>query len=187
MMNKTIKTILVSGFFLCTIPVMAQEEFPDMQPPFPQQEEGKAPFKEIPNPEKSAKRITEEMAKELNLTEKQYKKVYKLILKEQKSLIENRMGQMRPPMMPGNPGEGEMPMMGQPGERPPMGMGSEGMSHPKPPRMDEDMAKELEKARQKKEKKLKKILTDEQYTRWQEIQLKRKNEPGKPPVPPEEK
>lgn len=187
MMNKTIKTILVSGFLLCTIPVMAQEEFPDMQPPFPQQEEGKAPFKEIPNPEKSAKRITEEMAKELNLTEKQYKKVYKLILKEQKSLIENRMGQMRPPMMPGNPGEGEMPMMGQPGERPPMGMGPEGMSHPRPPRMDEDMAKELEKARQKKEKKLKKILTDEQYTRWQEIQLKRKDEPGKPPVPPEEK
>ena len=44
MMNKTIKTILVSGFFLCTIPVMAQEEFPDMQPPFPQQEEGKAPL-----------------------------------------------------------------------------------------------------------------------------------------------
>lgn len=109
MMNKTIKTILISGFFLCTIPVMAQEEFPDMQPPFPQQEEGKAPFKEIPNPEKSAKQITEEMAKE------------------------------------------------------------------------------LEKARQKKEKKLKKILTDEQYTRWQEIQLKRKDEPGKPPVPPEEK
>lgn len=30
MMNKTIKTILVSGFFLYTIPVMAQEEFPDM-------------------------------------------------------------------------------------------------------------------------------------------------------------
>lgn len=178
MMNKTIKTILVSGFFLCTIPVMAQEEFPDMQPPFPQQEEEKAPFKEIPNPEKSAKRITEEMSKELNLTEKQYKKVYKLILKEQKSLIENRMGQMRPPMMPGNPGEGEMPMMG---------MGPEGMSHPRPPRMDEDMAKELEKARQKKEKKLKKILTDEQYTRWQEIQLKRKDKPGKPPVPPEEK
>ena len=129
MMNKTIKTILVSGFFLCTIPVMSQEKFPDMQPPFPQQEEGKAPFKEIPNPEKSAKRITEEMSKELNLTEKQHKKVYKLILKEQKSLIENRMGQMRPPMMLGNPGEGEMPMMGQPGERPPMGMGPEGMSH----------------------------------------------------------
>lgn len=154
MMNKTIKTILVSGFFLCTIPVMAQEEFPDMQPPFPQQEEGKAPFKEIPNPEKSAKRITEEMAKELNLTEKQYKKVYKLILKEQKSLIENRMGQMRPPMMPGNPGEGEMPMMGQPGERPPMGMGPAGMSHPRPPRMDEDMQKSWKKpGRKRKETK----------------------------------
>ena len=139
MMNKTIKTILVSGFFLCTIPVMAQEEFPDMQPPFPQQEEGKAPFKEIPNPEKSAKRITEEM-------------VYKLILKEQKSLIENRMGQMRPPMMPGNPGEGEMPMMGQPGERPPMGMGPAGMSHPRPPRMDEDMQKSWKKPGRKKKR-----------------------------------
>ena len=152
MMNKTIKTILVSGFFLCTIPVMAQEEFTDMQPQFPQQEEGKAPFKEITNPEKSDKRIKEEMAKELNLTEKQYKKVYKLILKEQKSLIENRMGQMRPPMMPGNPGEGEMPMMGQPGERPPMGMGPAGMSHPRPPRMDEDMQKSWKKPGRKKKR-----------------------------------
>ena len=32
MMNKTIKTILVSGFFLYTIPVMAQEEFPTAVP-----------------------------------------------------------------------------------------------------------------------------------------------------------
>lgn len=187
MINKTIQTIFISGFFLCATSLAAQEEFQEMRPPFPQQEEGKAPFKEIPNPEKAAKRITEEMSKELNLTEKQYKKVYKLILKEQKSLIENRMRPMRPPMMPGNPGEGDMPMMGNPGERPPMGMGPEGMSRPRPPRMDEDQAEALEKARKTKEKKLKKILTDEQYTRWQEIQLKRKDEPKKPPVPPEEK
>lgn len=187
MMNKTIKTMIVSGLFLCTISATAQEEFNEMRPPFPQQEEGKAPFKEVPNPEKSAKRITEEMSKELGLTEKQYRKVYKVILKEQKTLVENSFGQNRPPMMPSGPEEGGRPMMGNPGERPPMGMGPEGMSHPRPPRMDEDMTKELEKARQKKEKKLKKILTDEQYTRWQEIQLKRKNEPGKPPVPPEEK
>ena len=89
MMNKTIKTMIVSGLFLCTISATAQEEFNEMRPPFPQQEEGKAPFKEVPNPEKSAKRITEEMSKELGLTEKQYKKVYKVILKEQKTLVEN--------------------------------------------------------------------------------------------------
>ena len=81
MMNKTIKTILVSGFFLCTIPVMSQEKFPDMQPPFPQLEEGKAPFKEIPNPEKSAKRITEEMSKELNLTKNNQRKFIKSTVK----------------------------------------------------------------------------------------------------------
>lgn len=185
MMNKTIKTMIVSGLFLCTISATAQEEFNEMRPPFPQQEEGKAPFKEVPNPEKSAKRITEEMSKELGLTEKQYKKVYKVILKEQKTLVENSFGQNRPPMMPGGPEAGGRPMMGNPGERPPMGMGpGGGMPSQRPPRMDEDQAEVLEKARKTKEKKLKKILSDEQYTQWQEMQ-QRNMKPGKAPVPPE--
>ena len=34
--------------------------------------------KELPNPEKAARRMTDEMQKSLGLTDKQYKKVYKL-------------------------------------------------------------------------------------------------------------
>lgn len=40
--------------------------------------------REVPSPEKAAQQITDQMQKELQLTDKQYKKVYKLNLKEQK-------------------------------------------------------------------------------------------------------
>lgn len=39
---------------------------------------------ELPNPERSAKQLTDKMQEELGLTDKQYKKIYKLNLKEQK-------------------------------------------------------------------------------------------------------
>ncbi|MBS5540278.1 hypothetical protein [Phocaeicola plebeius] len=69
--------------------------------------------KEVPNPEKAAQRQTDEMDKALNLTEKQYKKIYKLFLKEEKEKVEN--------MMQRHPGgmDGQTPM----GGRPPMGGG----------------------------------------------------------------
>lgn len=38
------------------------------------------------------------MQKELQLTDKQYKKVYKLNLKEQKKIFSTRLAGMRPPM-----------------------------------------------------------------------------------------
>ena len=47
--------------------------------------------KEVPNPEKAAQRRTDEMDKALNLTEKQYKKIYKLFLKEEKEKVEAMM------------------------------------------------------------------------------------------------
>ena len=71
--------------------------------------------KEVPNPEKAAQRRTDEMDKALNLTEKQYKKIYKLFLKEEKEKVEAMM-QRHPGGMNGLP-----PMAG----RPPMG-GSSG-------------------------------------------------------------
>lgn len=67
--------------------------------------------KEVPNPEKAAQRRTDEMDKTLNLTEKQYKKIYKLFLKEEKEKVEAMM-QRHPGGMNGQP-----PMAG----RPPMG------------------------------------------------------------------
>jgi Spy/CpxP family protein refolding chaperone len=64
--------------------------------------------KEVPNPEKAAQRRTDEMDKALNLTEKQYKKIYKLFLKEEKEKVEAMM-QRHPGGMDGQP-----PMAGRP-------------------------------------------------------------------------
>ena len=76
--------------------------------------------KEVPNPEKAAQRRTDEMDKALNLTEKQYKKIYKLFLKEEKEKVEAMM-QRHPGGMNGLPPMAGRPPMG--GGRPPMGGG----------------------------------------------------------------
>ena len=78
--------------------------------------------KEVPNPEKAAQRRTDEMDKTLNLTEKQYKKIYKLFLKEEKEKVEAMM-QRHPGGMNGQPPMGGRPPMGggmQPQVLPPM-------------------------------------------------------------------
>ena len=78
--------------------------------------------KEVPNPEKAAQRRTDEMDKALNLTEKQYKKIYKLFLKEEKEKVENMM-QRHPGGMDGQTPMGGSPPMGggmQPQVLPPM-------------------------------------------------------------------
>lgn len=135
-----------------------------------QQQEKRLPH-EVANPEKIATRITEQMQRSLQLTEKQYNKIYKLNLKEQKkrfNLMQNAenqgsfmrggfgMGEGRPPMPMGG---GEPPMAreggfpGRMGERPRM-------------QLDDDSAKALKKAAEAKDKKIKKILTTEQYEKW---------------------
>lgn len=116
--------------------------------------------KEVPNPEKMAKRRTDEMNELLQLSEKQYKKIYKLYLKQEKEKVE-RMTERhlpeggRPPMPP--EGGGGMPPQG--GMPPRM----EGMPPSMPMKNErEDMQKQIKKF----DKKLKKILTDEQYEIW---------------------
>lgn len=127
-------------------------------------------FREIPNPEKAAGREAEHLKKELDLTEKQYKKVYKLLLKEQRELFENRS------QRPGMPGG--MPPMG--GPRPegmrgmPMGEG--------PKEKQEDLQKRIEK----KNKKMKKILTEAQYDQWLGMKQKPLPEPSRPGETPSE-
>ena len=64
--------------------------------------------KEVPNPEKAAQRRTDEMDKALNLTEKQYKKIYKLFLKEEKKKVEAMMQHHSGGM------DGQRPMGGRP-------------------------------------------------------------------------
>lgn len=123
--------------------------------------------KELPNPEKAAKRMTDEMQKSLGLTDKQYKKVYKLNLKEEKARVEQMKARgadgNRPPMMGGAP-SGDFPMMGggpSGGGFHPIG-GNGGPGIPPPSGSKNDMRTLMEK----KNKQMKKILTEEQYAKW---------------------
>lgn len=124
--------------------------------------------KELPNPEKAAKRMTDEMQKSLGLTDKQYKKVYKLNLKEEKARVEQMKARgadgNRPPMMGGAPGGGFPPMGGGPGGGgfPPMG-GNGGPGMPPPSSSGKNDIRSL---MEKKDKQMKKILTEEQYAKW---------------------
>ena len=64
-----------------------------------QQYEQRLPH-EAPNTEKIATQMTDRMQESLQLTEKQYKKIYKLNLKEQKEHFKamQNSGEQRPPM-----------------------------------------------------------------------------------------
>lgn len=120
--------------------------------------------KEVPNPEKAAQRRTDEMDKALNLTEKQYKKIYKLFLKEEKEKVEAMM-QRHPGGMNGQPPMGGgMPPQG--GGFPGMGGFPEGMS---PEERMKEHAEKMQKEQEKREKKIRKILTEEQYATWQTV------------------
>jgi len=131
-------------------------------------------YKPVPlSPEKSARHTTDRMDSLLNLTRKQYDKLYKLNLKWAREDAEDRtpaprMGG-RPEGAPdfGGPGQGPR------GHRPPEGMAGRRAPHDFGPSPDdrESMEKQrakLEKRHKKRGKKLKKILTDEQYARWTE-------------------
>ena len=122
-----------------------------------QEQEKKQLPREVPSPEKAARKMTDRMKEELRLTDKQYDKLYKLNLKEQQehfaTMAERGSGQR--PSMGGRPGMGGgRPPMRVPGERPAMG---------------KDNVEKMQKAAAKKEKKIKKILTTEQYAKWQEM------------------
>ena len=131
-----------------------------------QEQEKKQLPREVPSPEKAARKMTDRMKEELQLTDKQYDKLYKLSLKEQQehfaTMAERGSGQR--PSMGGRPGMGGgRPPMGVPGERPAMG---------------KDIVEKMQKAAAKKKKKIKKILTAEQYAKWQEM-----CQPQEPPQP----
>ena len=151
--------------------------------------------KEVPNPEKAAQRRTDEMDKVLNLTEKQYKKIYKLFLKEEKEKVEAMM-QRHPGGMNGQPPMGGRPPMGggmppQGGGFPGMGGFPEGMS---PEERMKEHAEKMQKEQEKREKKIRKILTEEQYAIWQTMKpqpqvlppMPEGERPGPEPRGPEE-
>jgi len=130
-------------------------------------------------PEEIDRKQADRMKAEVNLTDKQYKKVYKLIRNDQQyrqSQAEQQFGGGMPPMgggpggmMGGGPGR----MMG--GGMPPMGGGPGGMGGSpggmpahgemgQGPLPGGDVV--TEEYLEKQDLKLKKILTDEQYSKW---------------------
>lgn len=156
-------------------------------------------YKDIPSPERNARLITEAMQSRLGLTEKQYKKVYKIQLAEQKKIFK-----YRPEPQRGERKEfGNRPPRGRrmEGGRPPMGGGFEGKRggrSPMPPREmradndrpdPEKIAKNLTKAAQKRDKKLKKVLDKGQYEQWLRLEdevmapFRFKPEPDRPGRP----
>jgi hypothetical protein len=173
------------GAALCTTPNLSAQEAGQG----PQSEQGTHQLPQ--SAEKIARHQARAMQKAVNLDEKQYDKIYKLYLKEEnqrrKQMTSQGGGQGMPQggrpqggpggggPMGGGPGGGGMggpggggmmgggPGMG--GGQPGGGMGPQGMGGGRP-QMSQNDAKTLEKQRQKREKKIKKILTSEQYEQW---------------------
>lgn len=110
-------------------------------------------MREKPSAKQLAEAQTKRMEKELQLTEKQYKKVYSLYLREQK-LRENLMSEAPMGGRPDGPGPG-----GQ-------GMGRSGMGG-----LGNDS--EMQKFQEQKEKKMRKILTRQQVSIWEAQEIRR--------------
>ena len=140
------------------------------------QQPGERPYRKIVSPESIAREKTVRLKEELQLTDKQYDKIYKMLLKEEKKHVEKQMNRPEP-----SPDFREMPPHGH-GER----NGSSGHRHerngqgetrmpsmsrerPSRPEMKKETEKERAKAATRREKKMKKILTPEQFEKWQSM------------------
>ena len=171
-MNKVSKFLIAAFVVLSPFAAMAQGDRPEPQRPdgFPA---GGSERQQMPKmtAEQIAHQMTDRMDRMLTLTDKQYQKIYKINLKEVKemeadSVFMSRRGGFGGPMGPGGPGMGPRP--GGPGFGP--GMRPPGMDRPEGARLSEEQMEQLrierEKARLKKDKQLRKILSDEQYGIW---------------------
>lgn len=162
--------------------------------PRPQEPQPERHYKPMPlSPEKQARNTTQRMDSLLGLTEKQYDKLYALHLKEARRKMESDKPAGGPPMEGQRRGGGPGGRPGFGGGNPPggghgMGPGGNGHRPPEggfgqqPPRdfaPSSDAVKEMKKQRKKEEqqrkkmeKKIRKILTEEQYARWQEERMR---------------
>lgn len=185
-MNISKNLILVSTLLLwCGTVAIAQDR--DIVDQRGEQVEGH--YKPMPlSPEKKARRTVVRMDSLLGLTEKQYEKLYALHLKEERRRAESDRAVSRPRMGNGpdgaprmHPGGGNPPSHGfgnRPGgngNRLPEGFGQRPPHDFAAPADASEREKQRiqEEQRQKKiRKKIRKILTEEQYARWQEEQMR---------------
>ena len=124
---------------------------PDGMPPMFGQFEQK-------DPAQLAQDETDRLNQLVGLTEKQYKKIYKFN-KRQYNQLQTKMENTMPQ---GFPGGSRGPRGGQ---RPDMGQGRPGMGG--------EMQELMEEMKEKKEKKYRKILTPEQYMKWESFEAER--------------
>lgn len=187
MNGKLFNCIAVAAVLLMCGQVRAQDPVKPARPMEPPKR---------PTAEQMAESRTREMDTLLNLDAKQYKKIYKMNLKDAKEMLAgmeskskssngtSEMSMGGAPGMGGGMGQGGPGMgggMGQGGGMPPMG----GMGQGAPemggrmgqgsPRMQKDDEETIEKEKAKRAKQLKKILTQGQFQIWQKDEAARES------------
>ena len=122
--------------------------------------------------QEAAKRMTEQMQKALQLTDKQYKKIYKLKLRwfdaRTEAMPEREAGGR--PAGPGRPAGAGRPDGAPMGERPTLPQGVERPQRPDTAAQQPKLSEASEQEWNKRNKKLQKILTAEQYSRWMQME-----------------
>ena len=122
------------------------------------------------DPAEVAKIQTDQLDMLVSLTPKQYKKIYKFN-KRQESQRQDEMENMRPQGFPGGMGPGGMGPGGMgpggPGGRPPR----DGQFRHGP--RNEEMQQLMEEIQQKKIKKYRKVLTPDQFQKWETFEAQR--------------
>jgi Spy/CpxP family protein refolding chaperone len=141
------------------------------QPPMGQGPRGRefptdGPMFQQMDPEQMAKEETDRLDKLVNLTPQQYKKLYKYnkkLEKQRQDEMENMMPQGRPDGMgPGGPGPGGMGPGGPRGD----GQFRRGPQF-------EEMQQLTDEIQAKREKKYRKVLTPEQFQKWESFEIDR--------------
>ena len=138
------------------------------QPPVGQGPRGREFPKEGPKFERQdsdqlAQKQTDQLDQLVSLTPKQYKKIYKFN-KRQAEERQTEMENFRPQGFPAGGPDG----MG-PGGFPPR----DGQFRPGPGMQNEDMRKLMEKQQEKRVKKYRKVLTPEQFQKWESFEAQR--------------
>ena len=149
--------LIIAAATLAISSAMAQDAASN-QAQKPQQEQRQPPKRQTP--QERAQMQSDRLKDELELTEDQYKKVYKAILNREKE-VENMMPQRGPGgMRPGGMGPGGM----RGGGAPQVSRVNTGMN---------SMQEQMKASRERCDKKIKKALSEEQYVKYQEIEAQR--------------
>ncbi len=123
-----------------------------------------------------AKQRAEEMKKELNLTDKQYTELYTLFQTEEKERS-SKMKNMQPPTEDGQLGasqkaKDQQRQKSQNTKSKNSASTTEG--RPEPPQMNAEMETQMKKEMEQRDAKVKKILTADQYAKWQKSEANRR-------------